>query len=66
MQLRTDLQQALATLPPAQREAIEGVFFGGLSRQDLAQRVGSPLPTINTRIRLGMEKLRALLGDDYR
>ncbi|MBC8160712.1 MAG: sigma-70 family RNA polymerase sigma factor [Roseiflexaceae bacterium] len=63
-QLRTDLQQALSALPAAQREAIEGVFFGGLSRQDMAQRMGSPLPTINTRIRLGMEKLRALLGDD--
>jgi len=63
-QLRTDVQQALAELPTAQREVIEGVFFGGLSRQELAQRMGSPLPTIHTRLRLAMEKLRVLLGDE--
>ena len=65
-QLRADLEQALATLPAAQREVIEGIFFGGLSRQDLAQRLGSPVPTISTRLRLGMEKLRALLDDEPR
>jgi len=63
-QVRADLQQALATLPTAQREAIESVVFGGLTRKELAQRLGSPLPTISTRLRLGMEKLRALLNDE--
>jgi RNA polymerase sigma-70 factor, ECF subfamily len=60
-QLRTDLQRALAELPAAQREAIEQVYFGGLSRQELAARAACPLPTIHTRLRLGMEKLRAIL-----
>lgn len=60
-QLRIDLQGALAELPATQREAIELTFFGGLTRQEVAQRVASPLPTIHTRLRLGMEKLRAIL-----
>jgi RNA polymerase sigma-70 factor (ECF subfamily) len=60
-QLRTDLQSALQELPQAQREAIELCFFGGLSRQEIAQRTASPLPTIHTRLRLGLDKLRAIL-----
>ncbi len=65
-QLRTDLQSALQELPPAQREAIELCFFGGLSRQEIAQRTSSPLPTIHTRLRLGLDKLRAILLRDER
>jgi RNA polymerase sigma-70 factor (ECF subfamily) len=60
-QLRTDLQSALRELPHPQREAIELCFFGGLSRQEIAQRTASPLPTIHTRLRLGLDKLRAIL-----
>lgn len=60
-QLRTDLREALGELPAAQREAIELVFFGGLTRQEVAQRAAAPLPTIHTRLRLGLEKLRAIM-----
>lgn len=60
-QLRADLQSALAELPAAQREAIELAFFGGLSRQEIARHADCPLPTIHTRLRLGLEKLRAIL-----
>lgn len=60
-QLRTDLKSALAELPAAQRETIELMFFGGLSRQEIARRADCPLPTIHTRVRLGMEKLRTIM-----
>jgi RNA polymerase sigma-70 factor (ECF subfamily) len=59
--LRVDIQRALAELPEAQREAIELMFFGGLSSREIARRTGNPLGTISTRLRLGMERLRALL-----
>jgi len=59
--LRIDLLEAMAELPTAQREAIELVFFGGLTRQEVAQRAACPLPTIHTRLRLGLDKLRAIL-----
>jgi RNA polymerase sigma-70 factor, ECF subfamily len=60
-QLRIDVRHALLTLPPAQREAVELLFWSGLSREEIARRTGAPLGTIHTRLRLGMEKLRGLL-----
>jgi RNA polymerase sigma-70 factor (ECF subfamily) len=56
--------RALATLPGPQREAIELAFFGGLSQSQIAARVGEPLGTVKTRLRLGMEKLAARLAED--
>lgn len=59
--LRDDVRQALATLPPAQREVIELVFWGGLTRREIAERLDLPLGTVHTRLRLGMDKLRDAL-----
>jgi RNA polymerase sigma-70 factor (ECF subfamily) len=55
------VRAALASLPGDQREAIELAFFEGLSHSELAARLGQPLGTVKTRIRLGMTKLRRLL-----
>lgn len=57
------VREALATLPPDQREAIELAYFGGLTHQEIAQRTGAPLGTIKGRMRLGLHKLRSSLGD---
>jgi RNA polymerase sigma-70 factor, ECF subfamily len=59
--LRGEVQEALHQLPPAQREVIELIFWGGLTRREVADRLGLPLGTVHTRLRLGMEKLRATL-----
>jgi RNA polymerase sigma-70 factor, ECF subfamily len=59
--LRTEIQQALQTLPPAQRDVIELIFWGGLTRREVAERLQLPLGTVHTRLRLGMSKLRDLL-----
>lgn len=60
-QQRRHMKLALATLADEQREAIELAYFGGLSHSELAEKLGQPLGTVKTRIRLGMTKLRQLL-----
>jgi len=40
---------------------IELIFWGGLTRREVARRLNLPLGTVHTRLRLGMEKLRAVL-----
>lgn len=60
---RTRIQLALGELPTEQREALVLAFFGGLSHAELAERLGQPLGTIKTRIRLGLRRLRSLLGE---
>ena len=62
--LRQTIAAALATLPPAQREAVELAYFQGLTQREIAERLGEPLGTIKTRMRLGMQKLRDLLEGD--
>jgi RNA polymerase sigma-70 factor (ECF subfamily) len=55
------LREALAQLPPEQREPIELGFFGGATQSEIARRTGQPLGTIKTRIRMGLRKLRNAL-----
>lgn len=55
------VRQALSVLPPAQREVVEMAFFGGLTRQEIAEKMGVPLGTVHTRARLGLQKLREAL-----
>jgi RNA polymerase sigma-70 factor (ECF subfamily) len=55
------VQAAFATLVPEQREVLDLAYFSGLSHADIAARLGVPLGTVKTRIRLGIARLRALL-----
>jgi len=53
------LRDAAAALPDEQRQLLEMAYFEGMSHSQIAARSGLPLGTVKTRIRLGMEKLRA-------
>jgi len=54
---------ALHSLATPQRAAIELSFFSGLTHLEIAERLGEPLGTVKTRIRLGMNHMRVRLGD---
>ncbi len=58
---RAQIEAALGRLPAAQRRIIELAYFEGYSQSEIAARLGEPLGTVKTRMRLGMRKLRDLL-----
>lgn len=62
---RRAIRGALDALPPAQRQVIELMYFGGLSQIRIAEQMSVPLGTVKSRTLLGMRRLRAALdGSD--
>jgi RNA polymerase sigma-70 factor (ECF subfamily) len=57
------VRHALAELPIVQRQVIELVYYGGLSRSAIAAQLGQPVGTVKSRIRLGLLKLHEVLKD---
>jgi RNA polymerase sigma-70 factor, ECF subfamily len=57
-----NVRVALAALPDDQKQAIKLAFFDGLTHVEIAAKVGVPLGTIKTRIRLGLLKIKEKLG----
>lgn len=59
--LSPDLQQALSTLPQAQRQAVEMIHLEGLSVEDAAARAGVTKGALKVRAHRGYQALRSLL-----
>ena len=55
------VRSALEQLPEEQRQTLLLAYFGGLTQQEIAAKLGNPLGTVKTRMRLGLQKLRAVL-----
>jgi RNA polymerase sigma-70 factor, ECF subfamily len=56
------VQHCLETLTDLQREAVVRAYYGGRTYREVADDVAAPLPTVKSRIRDGLNRLRTCLG----
>lgn len=65
--IRRDVSQrvrgAIGTLPDEQSQVITLAYFGGFSQSEIAAMLSAPLGTVKGRMRLGLEKMRAVLAE---
>jgi RNA polymerase sigma-70 factor (ECF subfamily) len=57
------IRKALGELPPDQRQVIELAYFGGFTHSQIANMLALPSGTVKGRMRLGLTKMRLMLGD---
>jgi RNA polymerase sigma-70 factor, ECF subfamily len=60
---RRHVLAALEQIPELQRKALYLSYYEGYSQSEIAEMLGEPLGTIKTRMRKGMMKLVAILGE---
>ena len=59
---RDRVRRCLGGLTDAQREAVQLAYYGGRTYREVAEELAAPLPTVKTRIRDGLLRLRSCLG----
>ena len=57
------VRHALTAIAEDQRTALTLAYFEGLTQSEIAARLDKPLGTVKTHTRLGLMKLRELLGE---
>jgi RNA polymerase sigma-70 factor, ECF subfamily len=57
------VRHALESLPADQSQVIELAYFGGFTHTEIADMLDAPVGTIKGRMRLGLKKMRAQLGE---
>jgi RNA polymerase sigma-70 factor (ECF subfamily) len=57
------VQRALEELPEDQSEVVMLSYIEGLSHSEIAARLGLPLGTVKSRMRLAYQKIRETLED---
>jgi len=57
---KADLRRALQEIPPEQRQCLLLAFFEGMSQRQIAEYTNTPLGTVKTRLRMGVEKLERI------
>jgi RNA polymerase sigma factor (sigma-70 family) len=58
---RARVREALASIPPEQREVLELMYYEAKSQSVIARELELPLGTVKSRTLLGMRRLRSLL-----
>lgn len=59
--LRSDIGNCLAAIGPEQRRALMVVYFGGLTHEQAASRMGVPLGTLKSWVRRGLLRMKDCL-----
>lgn len=59
-----EVRRCLGTLTENQRESIEMAYFSGQTYREVADHLGTALPTIKSRIRDGLRRLKNCLGGE--
>lgn len=54
---------ALSLLPADQSQVIELAYFGGFTHTEIADMLDAPVGTVKGRMRLGLKKMKAQLGE---
>ena len=57
------IRAAFKTLPPAQHEVVQLHFLEDAAHSEIAERLGLPLGTVKSRLRLAFTKIRKELGE---
>jgi RNA polymerase sigma-70 factor (ECF subfamily) len=57
------VRDALSSLPADQCQVIELAYFGGFTHTEIAGMLDAPVGTVKGRMRLGLKKMRAQLGE---
>lgn len=57
------IREVLDQIPTEQRMVIELAYFGGFTHAEIAEQCQIPLGTVKGRMRLGLQKIKALLAE---
>ena len=58
----TAAREAMAALPAEQRATLELAYYEGLTQSEIAQRTDTPIGTVKTRIRTGLQRIRDVVA----
>ena len=64
LETETRVRAAMRDLPEEQLRLLQLAFYEGLSHSEIAERIGVPLGTVKSRIRLAFAKMKARLDDE--
>ena len=57
------IREVMVQIPSEQRMVIELAYFGGLTHAEISEQCHIPLGTVKGRMRLGLQKMKALLAE---